>query len=62
MQIFYLDLTVPQIFPWKILNMFASNPLYEKSFYIDRNHTIFGEKAIFFQKILYPNLVPFVVV
>ena len=54
MQIFYVDLTVPQIFPWKILNMFASNPLFEKSFYIDRNHTSFGEKPIFFSK----NFVP----
>ena len=47
MQILYVDLTVPQIFPCKILNMFASNPLYEKSFYIDRNHKSFGEKPIF---------------
>ena len=48
MQIFHVDLTVPQIFPWKILNMFPSNPIYEKSFYNYRNHTSFGRKPIFF--------------
>ena len=56
MQIFYIDLTDSQIFPWKILNMFARIPIFEKSFYTDKNHTSFGEKPIFFlEKLSYQN-------
>ena len=48
LQIFYVDLTVLQTFPWIIL--FASYPLYDKSFHIDSNHTSFEKKTIFFSK------------